>query len=348
MPARRFIRRQLERRGFEVETLEEDVLETLVRLDGALRDLAGGDGAPQGFDPELFLAPGLPRVRPILVLLSARAATAREPGAESEAPSGWNAEARAGAEHVAVATELLHLAITLHDAALGQRGGRRRRAARRLLGGAVGWLGGNHLTLRALELSRHASAPEIVGDLLETLREITDGQALAQSLSGSRTGTSAESIAMADARSGAVFSFACRAGARLVGADRSTVRNLGRFGRHAGIAWHLADDLWVLGLQGDELVREVADRAASGRTPLAVCLAAEEDPSVGETWRRLARSGDATLAHALAARVNEVGGLTREKERLLLESWSARKALAQLPPSPHREALDQFAARLVS
>ncbi len=344
MSARRFLRRQLQRRqhgrgGFAAEALEDDLVDTLLRLEAALRDLAGGEGAPAGFDPGLFLAPGVPRVRPILVLLSARAAAAEGAGRRAD-----DAEARAGAEHVAVAAELLHLAIDLHDAALGPRGGRRRRAARRLLGGAVGWLGGNHLTLRAIELSRSAPAPEIVGDLLDTLREITDGQALSQSLGPGRPGTSEECLAMADSRSGAVFSFACRAGARVVGADRTVVRQLGRYGRHAGIAWQLAEDLWAFGLDGDELGREVADRAAGGRTPLAVGFAAEQDPAIADAWRRLARSGDRALALHLARRVDEAGGLSQERQRLALETWTARKALRQLPPSRHREALDSFVA----
>jgi len=341
MPARRFLRRQLERRGFAPEGLSEDLLDTMLRLDGALRDLAGGDSAPQGFDPFIFLAPGLPRVRPVLVLLSARAAQ-HDPTGGTPAYQ----DSQEGTEHVAMAAELLHIAITLHDAALGQRGGRRRRAARRLLGGAVGWLGANHLTLRALELSRHAPAPEIVSDLVDTLREITDGQALAQALQGGATGSADQAIALADARSGAVFSFACRAGARLVGADRQIVRSLGRYGRHAGIAWHLADDLWALGLEGEDLLREVGDRAASGRIPLAVSLAATQDPAVGEAWRRLSRHADSGLATHLAERVTAAGGVAAGHERLVLETWTARKALHQLPPSPHREALDQFAARL--
>ncbi|NOY24422.1 MAG: hypothetical protein GXP62_00980, partial [Oligoflexia bacterium] len=148
--------------------------------------------------------------------------------------------------------------------------------------------------------------------------------------------------------SGAVFAFACQAGARLVGADRSVVRSLGRYGRHAGIAWHLADDLWALGLEGDDLLREVSDRAASGRTPLAVSLAADRDPVVAETGRRLARRAEPELANHLARRVSEAGGLAGEHERLVLETWTARKALHALPPSPPREALDHFAARLAT
>src|SRR4030095_16539051 len=110
------------------ELLLEDFRLRLQNLDQTVRDLAGGDGAPPGFDPDRFLAPGVPRVRPLLVLLSARAAGSP---ARGDDPTGG-----------AAAVELVHLAILVHDAALGRRNGLRRRAARRLLGGAGGAPGG--------------------------------------------------------------------------------------------------------------------------------------------------------------------------------------------------------------
>ena len=63
----------------DVEGLGAEVRERLHRLDVALNDLAGGEGAPEDFDPHLYLAPGIPRVRPVLVLLSERAARAPLP-----------------------------------------------------------------------------------------------------------------------------------------------------------------------------------------------------------------------------------------------------------------------------
>jgi hypothetical protein len=79
------------------ELLLEDFRLRLQNLDQTVRDLAGGDGAPPGFDPDRFLAPGVPRVRPLLVLLSARApissrnrvplsASSKRPGLELVAP----------------------------------------------------------------------------------------------------------------------------------------------------------------------------------------------------------------------------------------------------------------------
>jgi len=323
------------------EHLTVEAVEFLGQLDDALRDLTSGDGAPPGFSPDRYLAPGVPRIRPILVLLSARAA---------HLPDRSPEEMLEATEHVAVAAEALHLAIVLHDAALGRQGGRRRRAARRLISSAMGVLGGNHMSLRALELARHAPAPEIIGDLLEAMREIGEGRALAQSLGG-RCPTVGEAIELADDRSGAVFAFACRAGARLARADNRVITALGRYGRHTGLAWQFAEDLaavsGALDSESDTPSGELlADHAATHRANLAVCQAVEADPAVGRAWLELTRDPDPERARRLAARIHATGALPRGRQRVVYEVWTARKELSKLTPSRHREVLDRITATL--
>ena len=315
-----------------------ELLERVVRIDAALGDLVQGADAPPGFAPERHLAPGVPRIRPLLVLLSAEVARQKEEPTDPRR-----------AEELAVVVELLHLAIAVHDAALGRQGGRRRRAARRLVGGAVGWLGGHHLTLRALELTRN-EGPEVLGDLLDALREAAEGHALTQSVLG-RAATSDEAMSHAETHTGVVFSFACRSGARLSGADRAVVGMLGRYGRHAGVAWHLAEDLSMLEHEpGDEHEEErsalIADRAASGRPMLAVSLAAEREDVVGALWAELARSDDPELVRQLLVLLQGSGAIEEGRRHLLQRSFRARRILNSLPPSRYRDAMDQLAVSL--
>ena len=54
------------------ELLGGDVRDFLGRLDRTLHDLAGGEGAPPGFDPQHLTHPELSRIRPFLVYCSAR------------------------------------------------------------------------------------------------------------------------------------------------------------------------------------------------------------------------------------------------------------------------------------
>ncbi len=310
------------------ELLTGELREAMRHLDELLRDLAGGEGTPAGFDPALFLAPGVPRVRPLLVILSARAAglDPRKDGAETE--------------HVAAAAELLHLALLVHDAAFGRRGGRRRRVAKRILGSAVGVLGGSHLTLRALELARVAPAPDIIGDLLDAMREIADGQARAQRAAG-HVLRPEEFVEIADGRTGAVFAFACRSGGRLAGADRRVVHALGRYGRHTGVAWQLAEDLAAL--DPDALVA----RAADGAPSYALAVAAARDPAVDPTWRALRRRPEPELGAELARRLARSGAIDEGRRRCLEEAWRARRSLAELPASSYRDTLDRIAAGIM-
>jgi geranylgeranyl pyrophosphate synthase len=317
------------------ERLGADLMAYLGSIETALGDLAGGDGAPPGFDPRLFLAPGLPRVRPLLVVLSARAAVADTKAAPSA--DGF----RAASEHVAAAAELLHLAVMVHDAALGKQGGRRRRAARRILGGAVGLLGGNHLTLRALELSRATDTPELVGDVLEAMREIGEAHVVAQRCGG-RMPTVVEAGAIAEGHTGAVFSFACRAGARLAGADRRHMSSLARYGRHTGVAWQIAEEMAMLDARSPEELSALEDRAERGRAGLALALAVEAVPELGERWRRLGRSPSPEQARALVELIHQSGALGPARERVVVEAWGARTALHSLPPSNSRELLDHI------
>jgi geranylgeranyl pyrophosphate synthase len=233
------------------------------------------------------------------------------------------------------------VALRVHDAALGQEGGKRRRVAR-TLARHVGWVTGNQLTLRALELSR-ASAPGVLEELLDALRSFSDAQALSRELAG-EVPTEEDWLEHADAHTGALFAFCCRAGGRLSGADLALLGALGRYGRHMGRVWHVAEDLSVLdhGVPSLHLVT----RARGGRPALPIVLAAERDPSVGLDWARLGTDPDPAVARALADRVRQLG-VPESREVMLRESWKARAALGALPPTPYRSAMERFAAEIV-
>jgi geranylgeranyl pyrophosphate synthase len=270
---------------------------------------------------ELFEGERL-RIRPLLVTLSARAAGAASVGPELQ--------------HAA---EVLHLALTLHDVTLGQPGGRRRRVARRVLKR----VGRSHLTVRALELARHASAPDALGEVVDTLRSFSDGEALAAGIrdSGLVPGTR-EVEEHADTYHGALLAFCCRVGGHAAGADPVVVGTLGRYGRHVGRLWTHADDLVHLG--SDDAAEHLAERAAAGRPVHAVAHAATVDPRVAAAWMRLVREGQG--ADELVQRVRAAGGGSATREVMARASWTARQALRSMPESPYREGLDVLAAGL--
>lgn len=316
----------------EVERLGKDLLlGSSGPMEEALQALAGGEGLPPGLSPETLFAGGVPRIRPVLVVLAARASCLEEkPDPEA-------------AFEAACVAELMSAAIRLHDAALGRQDGRRRRAARRVLRGASHWLGGNYLSLRALEIARHLPAPEILGDVLDTLREVAEGHALGEELRG-RNATPREALQHAEERAGAIFAFSCRAGARLGGLERADVAGLSRYGRHVGVAWQLAEDL--AGFEHPEDRRMLLSNAVWTRPLYPVAWALGEDPEMPMLWSKLRDESSERLTEQIAERVRASGGLVAGRNALVQQTWQARQALSTLPETPAREAMDRIASSL--
>ncbi len=315
----------------ELQSAFEEFEEPISRLETALAHLVLGEAISEGVSPESHLAPGVPRIRPVLILLATGAA---------------GGEYGVHTDDAVFSAELLDKAIRVHDAALGRQDGRRRRIARRLLGGAAHWLSGHSLSLRALEIAR-SSRPELMGEVLDTMREITEGHHLGHELR-SRDATQEEWQDYAELHIGAVYSFCCRAGARLAGAPREVANGLGRYGRHMGVAWHALEDQWVLSASPEELPRILAHRAASGRPLLPLIIGLEQDPSADGLFDRVLATGDLDAARSLQETLVAGGGLYATRKAVLEHSLAARRALRALKPGPHRDALERLAASLAS
>ena len=309
--------------GIELSEARLAVVDDLVDS-GDLADLAGG--GPEFGDAPLFdrARHELPRIRPVLVALAARASGSTESSGELQ-----------------YASELLHLALVVHDVALGRGGGRRRRVARRVARRSADWLSANHLTLRAMELTRQAG-PEVLSELVDTLRSFADAHAIAQDLQGGGFPRREDWLEHADAHTGALLAFCCRAGAAR--GDEAVRSTLGRYGRHLGRLWHIAEDVAPLELQ--DAGGHLFARALAGRPVLPVALAAEVAHPVGDAWDGLVRTPDIGAADAIAELLRAYGGVGRAREVMARESWAARRLLRTLPDTRYRTALDSLAAGL--
>jgi len=297
------------------------LLKEELRRDASLRDLLDG---PEADELERFFTEldALPRLRPILVTLAARAAGADEMDSELQ-----------------YSAELLHLALVVHDVALGRQGGRRRRLARRIMRRSVGMFGGHSFTLRALELARHTSSPEILGELVETLREFSDGQRLAEDFrSGRGLANTEEYFQHADSHTGALLAFCCRGGAHLAGGDLTTLTALGRYGRHVGRVWNVADD--IVQLSSDTAAGHLMQRASSGRPVLPAAIAGERTAEIHELWSQLVDNPSRRRAERVLMSIEKVGALQAGSQIVAKEAWAAQRALRHVPESDYRRALD--------
>ncbi|MFD8910568.1 family 2 encapsulin nanocompartment cargo protein polyprenyl transferase [Streptomyces sp. NPDC059575] len=163
--------------------------------------------------------------------------------------------ARAAAVRAAAAVELVHNFTLLHDDVMDRDTTRRHRpTAWTVFGDADAILAGDALQALALRLladDPHPAAREASARLTECVIELCAGQHTDTALE-QRAPTEvglAEVLTMAEAKTGALLGCACALGALYAGADPAEVAAMDGFGRQAGLAFQLIDD--VIGIWGD-------------------------------------------------------------------------------------------------
>lgn len=180
-------------------------------------------------------------IRPALVLTAAAAL--------------GGAAARSAAVRAAAAVELVHNFTLLHDDVMDRDTTRRHRpTAWTVFGDADAILAGDTLQALALGLlaeDPHPASGRAAARLAACVVELCAGQHADTAMEKQGPGevTLDEVLAMAEAKTGALLGCACALGALYAGAAEEDVEALDAFGREAGLAFQLIDD--VIGIWGD-------------------------------------------------------------------------------------------------
>ncbi|MFC8518094.1 family 2 encapsulin nanocompartment cargo protein polyprenyl transferase [Streptomyces sp. NPDC057257] len=182
-------------------------------------------------------------IRPALVLTAAAALGG--PGA------------RETAVRAAAAVELVHNFTLLHDDVMDRDTTRRHRpTAWTVFGDADAILAGDAMQALALQLlaeDPHPASAAAAARLAACVVELCAGQHTdtAMERRGPAEVTLDEVLTMAEAKTGALLGCACALGALYAGAGGEAVGAMDAFGRQAGLAFQLIDD--VIGIWGDPL-----------------------------------------------------------------------------------------------
>lgn len=313
-----------------LQTLVGDVVQ---EVDAALPRLCEGGPGVAALAARHLLTVGGKRVRPLLLVLTARALGPRVDG---------------GAEALlAQAAELVHAATLLHDDVLDD--GRMRRgvpAARVLWGNAASVLGGDFLLVRALELAAAATVPRVLDELLQAIAKMIDGEALQLAHRGRSDLEAQGYFDVVDGKTASLFAWCGRAGARLAGAGEDAVAALGAYGLHLGRAFQIVDD--VLDVAGDpaSLGKGVLSDLREGKLTLPVLYALEVEPGLRAQLQAAGDCDEVEIATEVARAVRQSGATERAREAAIDETSRALAALGPAPEGPYREALAFIAREL--
>ncbi|MFF9499120.1 family 2 encapsulin nanocompartment cargo protein polyprenyl transferase [Streptomyces sp. NPDC014656] len=239
-------------------------------------------------------------IRPALVLAAARALGADE----------------ARAVKAAAAVELAHNFTLLHDDIVDEDPTRRHRpTAWTVFGIPDAMMAGdamNALALRLLAEDPHPASATATARLAACVIELCAGQQAdcAFEARGPREVSLDECLAMATAKTGALLGCSCALGALYAGGDEEEVAALDSFGREAGLAFQLIDDL--IGIWGDpeRTGKPAGADLAARKKSLPVVAALASGTAAGEELAELySRTAlDERAVRAAADAVERAGG----------------------------------------
>ncbi|MEU4034529.1 family 2 encapsulin nanocompartment cargo protein polyprenyl transferase [Streptomyces collinus] len=267
--------------------------------------------------------------------------------------------ARAAAVRAAVAVELVHNFSLLHDDVMDRDTSRRHRpTAWTVFGDADAILAGDALQALALRLlaeDPHPAAGPAAVRLADCVVELCAGQHTDTAMERRAPDevTLDEVLAMAEAKTGALLGCACALGALYAGAGEEDVAALDAFGRQAGLAFQLIDD--VIGIWGDPRRTGKpagADLAVRKKSLPVVAALASGTPAAAELaalYGSPYTAGDGGEIARTALAVERAGGRDWAQAEAADRMARAMQELARAVPAPEAAggllALAEFVTR---
>jgi octaprenyl-diphosphate synthase len=262
-----------------------------------------------------LLGGGGKRLRPALLLLSARYAGHRGPSAIK----------------LAAVVELLHSATLIHDDVIDSADTRRGRpSANSRWGNHRSVLAGDWLYMQSFQMALEERNFRILDVLIDLTQKMVEGELLQLAKIGRMDITEEDALQLATYKTACLFSGCARLGAVLGGVDDTDELALAEYGRYAGLAFQLVDDLLDFTASAQQLGKPVLSDLKEGKVTLPLIYAMENGHRhARELVARVLQEKefDSVKPETLVALVHESGALDRVRS---LAHDYARRAKASL------------------
>jgi len=304
------------RPGLSLADIQALAAADMAAVDALIRRRLASDVVLVNQIGEHIVAAGGKRLRPMLLLLAARAL----------------GHSGADAHQLAAVIEFIHTATLLHDDVVDESDLRRgRKTANALWGNAPSVLVGDFLYSRSFQLMVEVDRIEVMRILADTTNAIAEGEVL-QLLHVRNPDTDEPAyLRVIERKTAVLFAAATRLGALLAGADAATQQRLHDYGMNLGYAFQIADD--VLDYSADEtaLGKHLGDDLAEGKATLPLIHAMARSPAdTAARLRAIVESGDASAMPSVQAAIAATGALDYSLDRAGEYATAAEDALGDL------------------
>jgi octaprenyl-diphosphate synthase len=319
------------RKRLDLKRVYHGIQDDLGRVEDKLRDLSR---SPSPLITEvsgyLFQKTGK-RIRPALILLSAKALGYRGPDDIL----------------IAALVELIHTSSLIHDDIIDNAGTRRGKATvHSKWGPNITVLLGDYLYIKSINLSLQCRSPRVTSILTEVSVRMIEGEIKEYGSSGQLSLEETDYLDIIDKKTAALFSASCRLGGILGRAADGSEEALADYGLNLGLCFQLVDDL--LDYTGDEdlLGKPVLTDLAEGRITLPLIHALSRD-GAGARGRieglLKAHKDNRGARREIVDIVQSLGGLDYAFQKASEYCRKSKNSLATLPPSAYTESLSLLA-----
>jgi octaprenyl-diphosphate synthase len=236
------------------------VRDDLVSVELELSRQTAAAFAPVSEITSYLLGGGGKRLRPALLLLSASYAGKRAPGAI----------------RLAAVVELLHSATLIHDDVIDSADTRRGRpSANSRWGNHRSVLAGDWLYMQSFQIALEERNFRILDILIDLTQKMVEGELIQLAKIGRIDVTEEDALRLATYKTACLFSGCARLGGVLGGLDGVEEEALADYGRYAGLAFQLVDDLLDFTASSEQLGKPVLSDLKEGKVTLPLIYAME-------------------------------------------------------------------------
>lgn len=313
-----------------LEQLKQLLATDMAAVDATIRDRLHSEVVLVNQVSEYIINGGGKRLRPALVVLSAKA-------------FGYS-----GQRHydLAAVVEFIHTATLLHDDVVDESALRRGRAtASALFGNAASVLVGDFLYSRAFQMMVEVNDMRVMQTVADATNTIAEGEVL-QLLNCHDAGVDELNyLHVIHCKTAKLFEAAMRLGAILSGADEQMEQAAAKYGMHLGTAFQLVDDVLDYSGEEQETGKNLGDDLAEGKPTLPLIFAMRQgDARQSELVRKVIEQGDIARFAEVLEVIRQTGALEYTRQQALREADAACMALSGMQDTNYKKSLLQLAS----
>ncbi len=265
------------------------------------------------------------RLRPLLVLLSARALN------------------YSGAKHVDLAAiiEFIHTATLLHDDVVDASEMRRgKETANAVWGNEASVLVGDFLYSRAFQMMVDVGDMRIMAIMSKATNVIAEGEVLQLLNCGDASTTEERYLEVIHFKTAKLFEAACQVGAVISNSSAKTEKAMADYGTHLGTAFQLIDDVLDYSATSEEMGKNIGDDLAEGKPTLPLIYAMRHGtPAEAGVIKNAIENSGIDNINAVIETIHSTGALVYTTAAAQTEAEKAAEAIQLLPASPYRDAM---------